>query len=131
MKAIIKVEKEVEIKYVKLQVAVRYDEEDMPSDFPHRKNDFWSPTIDVDNGQILEWEKGRSIDLHMKVCDDGSYYLLDGNKNLILSIEQDYVPNKLIPGEYGDYIIMNINENGIITNWKSNPSISDFTEDED
>lgn len=122
----IKNEKEVELKYVKLQVAVRYEDEDMANDFPHREGDIWSPTIDLDSGQILDWEKGVIEDLYMKICDEGCYYLLDENKNIVLSIVQYYVPNKLLPGAYGDYIDFNINENGVITNWYSNPSIEDF-----
>lgn len=128
MKAIIKVEKEIEIRYVKLQVAVRYEEEDIPNDFPHRKGDLWCPTIDIDSGQILDWDQGRSLDLYMKVCDEGSYYLLDDSKNIVLSMEQDYVPNQLIPGSYGDYISLRINQDGLIENWPKTPNISDFTE---
>jgi len=131
MKAIIKIEKEVEIKYVKVQVAVRYEEEDIPNDFPLRSGDMWNAIIDIDNGIVMDWPKGEKGNLEMKICDEGSYYLLDENYNTILSIEEDYVPNKLLPGSYGDYLKLHIGENGIITNWYSKPSIEDFIEDED
>ena len=126
MKATIKVEKEVEIKYVKVQVAVRYDEEDIPNDFPLRTGDMWNAIIDIDNGIVIDWPKGEKGNLEMKICDEGSYYLLDENYDTILSIEEDYVPNKLLPGSYGDYLKLHINENGTITNWYSQPSIEDF-----
>lgn len=126
MKAIIKVEKEVEIKYVKIQVAVRYEEEDIPNDFPLRSGDMWNAIIDIDNGVIMDWPKGEKGNLEMKICDEGSYYLLDENYDTILSIEEDYVPNKLLPGSYGDYLKLHIGENGVISNWYSKPSIEDF-----
>jgi len=126
MKATIKVEKEVEIKYVKLQVAVRYEEEDIPNNFPLRSGDMWNAIIDIDNGIVMDWPKGEKGNLEMKICDEGSYYLLDENYDTILSIEEDYVPNKLLPGSYGDYLKLHIGENGVISNWYSKPSIEDF-----
>jgi hypothetical protein len=126
MKAIIKVEKEVEIKYVKVQVAVRYEEEDIPNNFPLRNGDMWNAKIDIDRGVVIDWPNGEKGNLEMKICDEGSYYLLDENDNVILKIEEDYVPNRLLPGSYGDYLKLHINENGVITNWYSKPSIEDF-----
>ena len=131
MKAIIKVEKEVEIYAVKFSVAVRYDEEDIPNNFPLREGDMWNAIITIDEGRIIGWPEGQKGHLAMKVCDQGSYYLLDANHNTILSIEEDYVPNKLIPGKYGDYIDLHIGASGLIGNWYSKPSISDFIPNED
>ena len=52
------------------------------------------------------------------------------NKQLI--VEKDgYVPNALLPGNYGDYLSLNINENGLITNWRPDANLSDFEEDDD
>ena len=131
MKATIKVKKEVEITMVKVDVAVRYDEKDIPNDFPLRKGDVWSAIINIDEGRVLDWPKGEKRHLSMKVCDEGSYFLLDAEGNTVLSIEQDYVPNALLPGKWGDYIDLHIGENGLISNWYSRPSISDFISDED
>jgi uncharacterized protein YuzE len=46
--------------------------------------------------------------------------LQDAEGNTILSIEQDYVPKMMCPKEsgYGDYIIMDIDENGKIANFR-------------
>ena len=126
MKAEILIKKTVEIKYVIVDIAVRYGVEDIPLDFPLRKDDRWKATIDIDNGKILEWTLGAKGHLHMKVCDEGTYHLVDVENNIVASIEEDYVPNDLIPGEYGDYIDLHINEYGTITNWYSKPSIDDF-----
>lgn len=126
MRAKIKVEKEIDIKMVKVDIAVRYGEEDIPMDFPLRSGDMWSAIIDIDKGMVLDWPKGIKGNLSMKVCDEGSYFLLDEKGNTVLYIENDYVPNQLLPGKYGDYLELHINENGYITNWYSSPSISDF-----
>lgn len=139
MKVKIKVEKEVELKTLLIKAEVLYWEDatvngvkDESGDLiPCRVKDEWCPEIDIDSGLILNWAKGVSADVHYNVCDAGSYYLNDENGNVVLSIEDDYVPNKLIPGEYGDYIIMNINEDGFITNWSKNPDIIDFLDEED
>jgi len=129
MKAKIKIEKEVEIKMVKVDVAVRYGEDDIPKDFPLRRGDMWSAIIDIDEGKVLDWPEGKTGRLQMKVCDEGSYFLLDDKGNTVLSIEQDYVPNALIPGRYGDYIDLQISESGLVLNWPNQPSISDFISD--
>ena len=133
MKANVKIEKEVDIKTIEVKAHVRYwedatingvtDEEGTLT--PCREGDLWCPVIDIDTGIILNWEKGKTADVHFKVCDGGSYYLKDTDGNIVLSREQDYVPNNLIPGEYGDYIIMSIDENGKIADWE--PSLDDFT----
>lgn len=116
----IKVEKtievEVDLSFVRIQVPVRYQDEDIPYDFPNRKNDWLDLTINADTGEILDFPKNFSYNVNMKVVDEGTYILLDQNKNEIAKIEQDYVP-KVIPGEWGDYINLII-ENGYVKNWK-------------
>jgi len=129
VKATIKIEKEVDIKSVRVEVAIRYDEEDVPNDFPLREGDIWKATIDIETGKIEGWPAGITGHLNMKVCDEGSYYLLDQEGNTILSLEGDYVPNELVPGSYGDYIDLQINDQGFVTNWCRNPSIDDFIKD--
>lgn len=126
MKLSVKTTQEVPVKYVRVVVPVRYDDEDIPYDFPLREKDEssrygydrWACTIELNTGKILEWTKGKTGDMFMKVCDEGTYKLLDERMNEVASIE-DYVPNGLIPPHdgYGDYIHLVINEDGIITNW--------------
>jgi len=97
---------------------------------PFRKGDAWVPKIDLETGTILGWPKDTSASIHYKICDNGTYALQDRDGKTIY--ERDgYVPNILCPKEngYGDYIIMDIDENGVIQNWKSN--LSDFVEEED
>lgn len=121
------VKQEVDISYVQVILPVRYEEEDIPNDFPLRTGDVWKATIAIDNGQIQEWPKG--VDGHirnMKVCDEGVYKLLNHAGEEIVSLECDYVPNGLIPGQYGDYVTLQINSEGVITNWPKEPDVDRF-----
>ncbi len=130
MKQIVKEtrEREIEVAFVKVSVPVRYDEEDIPNDFPLRKGDVWEAIINADTGEIQGWPQHPACLLHMKVVDEGSYYLLDENKNQIAALVQEYVPHGIIPGEYGDYIVFEISETGRITNWKTRPDVTAFFE---
>ena len=116
---------EVEVTFVRIQVAVRNDE-DMPNDFPFRKGDLWDVTVEVDTGRILGWPDGRSEELYMKVIDSGTYTLLDSDKQALLTLAEVYVPHGLIPGEFGDYIELSIEEDGVISNWPTKPDLSEW-----
>jgi len=86
--------------------------EDKNGEMPCRNGDVWEPIIDVRTGQILNWEIGVQARLHYKVCDEGIYTF--GEK-----VWDGYVPDFMCPegGGFGDYIIMNIDENGFIKKW--------------
>lgn len=126
MKTTVSLPREIDVKYVCISVAVRYGEEDIPNDFPLRQGDTWTGKIDIDNGSIVDWPKGKEGVLSMKVCDEGTYELFDVDMESISRLENDYVPNNLLPGEYGDYIDLKIDSNGTIYNWYSSPSLIDF-----
>jgi len=131
MKTKVNTKKEVELKTLFVDAGVRYWEdatidgnEDENGDLtPCRKGDRWCPEIDIDSGQITNWEPGVKAEIHFKVCDDGIYTVKDADGNQVFQID-GYVPKCMAPKEngYGDYIIMDINENGIIDGWKFNPS---------
>lgn len=125
MKYTIKVEKEIYIKYIEVTLPIYYEKEDMPYDFPMRNGGVWAAIVDIDSGKIERWPQGREGSFYMKVCDSGTYELLDPNFKSIVEI-QDYVPNSLIPGEWGDYVDLKIDKEGYITNWPKNPSVSEF-----
>jgi hypothetical protein len=125
----ISVKKEVEAKYLDLDVAVRYNDEDMAYDAPLRDGKSWKAVINLDEGRIENWPQGETLSFHdMKICDEDIYILLDADKKEITRIE-GYVPNSLLPGEYGDYLDMDIDETGKITNWLTNASLEDFEAD--
>ena len=90
---------------------------DKPTDNIHSNHYKWMPLIDVETGKIINWVEGTTARVHYKVCDEGIYRLLDADKNIIVEVES-YVPSFL--GEDGDYIIMNIDEHGVIKNFVFN-----------
>lgn len=138
MKLTIKKEVEVDVKTLHVRAGVRYWEdatvngvEDEQGDLiPCRDGEDWKPIINIETGQITNWEEGKIADIHYKICDDGDYYLKDDKDEEIIH-QEGYVPKLLCPEEngYGDYIIMKVDENGFIKNWKFD--VSDFIEDED
>lgn len=128
----------VDIKFLQVSAGVRYWEngtvcgidDDEGTLIPHRVGDRWEPKIDIESGRIIDWPANVSASLHYKVCDDGKYSLMNDAGSIVLQ-KEGYVPDIMCPKEegYGDYIIMDINEEGFIQNWK--PDLSYFTEDED
>lgn len=130
MKATVMRPTEIDVYAVRIAVAVRYEEEDIPNDFPLREGDVWRGTVELDTGRIIGWPAGRGGEMYMKVCDDGTYELLGKDLQSIAIIE-GYVPHGVVPGEYGDYINLEINSDGIITNWPKNPDVSAWFADDE
>lgn len=138
MKITLKIEKEFDAKFLQVEAGVRYWEdaevngiEDTEGELiPCRVGDDWQPLIELETGKILNWEIGKSAKVHYKVCDDGQYILQDAYREPIKTVD-GYVISDLAIGEsgYGDYIIMDIDENGMIENWR--PSLRDFMEEEE
>lgn len=95
---------------------------------PCRSNDLWLPKIRLCDGQIMSWPEGTSADIHYKVCDAGEYFLADFNGKQIAKWNGHYVPDDILAGGdgYGDYIILKINGDGKIENWK--PPVLDESE---
>jgi hypothetical protein len=137
-KVTLKVVKEFDAKYLVVEAEVRHwedatvngEDDELGTKIPCREGNAWCPVIDIDTGQIINWTSGIKANIHYKVCDAGIYELQTADNELIVR-KDGYVPWCLSPGGngYGDYIIMNIDENGVIENWKFNARC--FTEDED
>ena len=88
---------------------------------PCREKDKWQPLIDLSQGQILNWEQGKIAKIHYKVCDKGEYFLLNENKDKVAKYYSFYVPDILSPKRdgFGDYIILNVDEDGFIDEFKN------------
>ena len=138
MKVKLTLKKEVTVKTLHVDAGVRYwedatvngVEDEQGHLIPCREGERWRPIIDIDKGQITNWTAGIEASIHYKICDDGTYTLKDENGKVV--IEKDmYVPETLYPeGEgYGDYIILQVDTNGMIKDWKFNPE--DFEDSED
>ena len=74
----------------------------------------WNLDIDVNTGRILNWTQGVTAKTWYKVCDECR--INAGNKTYY-----EYVPDFLSPAErgYGDYMHMNIAQDGTIKNWNA------------
>lgn len=108
---------------VRLSVAVKYDEDDMPTNFPGRIGDLWTVEVNLDNGKLTINRAPFppvSLDLHMKVTDCGVYTLFNHCGEALAETE-GYVPG-FFPGKhYGDYLILDIAD-GKVKNWDAKAS---------
>ena len=136
MKTIVKVATEVDIKWCVIDIEPRYigdsEDDDLPTTFPllNDAKTQWKAQVDIDTGIISGWPKGEARSMHVKVCDAGIYSLLDCDLNEVAKFS-GYVPHGVVPGSYGDYIQLTIDEDGRITNWPESPDASEFFEDQD
>lgn len=91
------------------------------------KDYFWEVNIDIDKGQIIDWPQKTIASVYYKVCDEGSYELYDEKDKLISSMD-GYVPSIMYPKAegYGDYIIMDIDENGFIQDWNAENTLTEL-----
>lgn len=136
MKAIVKIKQEVEIKTIFINIEPRYigdgDDDDVPSDFPllNASKTAWVAWVDIDTGRIQDWPQGEVREMYCKVCDAGTYALYSPTGTELAKID-GYVPNGIVPGEYGDYVNLKINADGVITNWPKSPDLSAFFGDDE
>ena len=123
---------EIEIKRLKASLGIRVWEDakvngkeiEQGTEMPLAINGRWEITINLDTGIIENWPQGTTADTYLKVCDEGIYKLLD-NKNSVIFAGGSYVPTILYPGRdgFGDYVYLNIEENGKIKNWVCNDEL--------
>lgn len=115
---------------IKCELRVRYPEDSNINGEPDSETDpqmpcmtgtdgewYWKPIINMENGQITNWEAGTTAEISYKVCDEcGLKIYRNGSKALDY---EGYVPDFLYPREagYGDYVYMDIDEHGIISGW--------------
>lgn len=128
MKTTIKIQKVVDLKTLQVKAGVRYwedsevnGEQDAESGekIPCKVGGLWMPEIDIDTGKISNWPKGVTASINYKVCDCCGWEVKDEKGDVIWSADDGYVPDTLCPKEsgHGDYIIMDIDANGIIADW--------------
>jgi hypothetical protein len=108
----------VDVDAIRVVVPVRYGEEDIPNEFFGRTGDTLELVLDLDTRRVREWPGGHA-EVHMKVVDEGEYDLLA--QGAVVASVSDYVPHCL-PGEDGDYLVMDILEDGTIKGWNPRPA---------
>jgi hypothetical protein len=126
-------------KYLKVEAGVRYwddaiingEQDEEGKNVPFKDDDTWVPVIDLDGGSVVDWPEGVEADFHFKVCDSGTYHLLDDKKEVIASRFDNYVPDGLCHGSdgWGDYIIFNVGPDGKIDKYRKNINPEDWRED--
>ena len=139
-----RVKEEVDVKTIRIEIPYcSIDvEEDWDDDLPlyNKRKETWVADVDIETGIIKKWKQGCSGRIFDKVRDGGTYHLLDENDNIVATIDDDYVPNDAIPPDdgFGDYIDLEIDENGKITNWYDKDEINlnkflnnDYDDDEE
>lgn len=79
----------------------------------------WRPIINIETGRILNWLQGNTASVQYKVCDGFSCSFTDNSGVSILDLDDGYVPSFMCIGlePDGDYIVMDIDENGYIKDW--------------
>lgn len=84
-------------------------------------NYYWEPIIDIAAGRIINWEEGKYANVYYKVVDE-CYLRYQEPNGTQYDYQRGYVPDFLSPDEngYGDYMYMNINEDGFIMDWNDN-----------
>lgn len=106
-------------------------EEDFTPPMLNAETQMLEMVIDLKEHKVIDWQyKDGYLHLQAKVCDSGTYTLLDADKKPLWQID-GYVPNKLIPpldGGFGDYIDLPIEADGNVIGWPESSNLSEFIE---
>lgn len=93
----------------------------------------WMPIIDIETGQIRNWRAGTTAEIHYRVYDGFACKIIDEKGDVPCDIKdyEGYVLDFMCPKEdgYGDYIVMDIDENGYIQDWDKE-KVLEFIENE-
>ena len=85
--------------------------------------------INLKNGKVENWNyKDGYLRMWAKVCDSGTYTLLDADKKPLWQI-CGYVPTSILPPYekwFEDYLELAVNHDGTIKNWRNNLDFSEF-----
>lgn len=121
------IQEEVEVASIRFWVAADdLDENEFPREFQGWKGDMLHMEIDLKLGLVKDWPIGETGELHLKVVDSGTYELMGPDGKVVARRENEYVPNDIIPGSYGDYIEMEIEQDGVVRDWPHNPDLDVF-----
>jgi hypothetical protein len=88
-------------------------------------------TVDLFERKVIDWDYNDYLRMWAKVCDSGTYTLLDADMKPLWQIN-GYVPNAMIPpyeDGFGDYLELAIEHDGALPQWQTIPDFSDFVED--
>jgi len=127
MKVTATIQHDFDVAMIRVSAKVRYwedsvvngDEDTDGTLIPFRRGDLWEPVIDLETGRVMGWPEGTRAEVSYKVCDEGTYHLIDQN-GAVVATREGYVPDMLAVGDhgYGDYIILTIRADGLIDGWE-------------
>lgn len=121
---------EIEFDSIKIVAETRYADEDCPDvPAPFLVGKLLTLTLDLlpdGTARVRDWPAGLAVEIHTKVCDCCSVYLLGDCDRVVASREGDYVPGFMPGKHYGDYVILDIDGDGAVTNWKKRLRDEDF-----
>jgi hypothetical protein len=143
----ISVRKNVPVRYLRMTLPLRYDDgmtrarpdgapgyyDMIPDDFPGRNGKSWEAHVDIEQRKLLDaaWRPwtGGAFYLHMKVCDEGVYELLNDDWESVAVSAGNYVPHGVVPGEFGDYVHLDVAADGTIKNLPKRINLGAFDDD--
>ena len=107
-------------------------DEDFTPPMLNEENQRLEVVIDLKERRVIDWtpEEGGYLRMLAKVCDSGTYTLLDEEKKPLWQID-GYVPNAMIPpydNGFGDYLELAVEHDGSLPQWQTDPDLSDFLE---
>jgi hypothetical protein len=116
--------------YIEVSAEVRYwedatvngAEDNEGALIPCREARYWTPTIRLADGLVMDWPQGTTADIHYKVCDAGEYWLLDDERERVAKWSGFYVPDDFLchgDNGYGDYIIFKVGADGLIEKYSA------------
>lgn len=108
-----------EFNAIRVVAKMRHQIDDAPNGMFGLTGETLDIIIDLEPEARIRGWSGPAIKLHAKVCDCCSVYFLDFQTQ-VAAVEGDYVPSFMPGKHWGDYLIFDIAENGVITNWKKN-----------
>lgn len=120
--------------HIVINVPILFRDDELPNGevLPGEKDGRWHARINLDTGVIEGWPAGKEMDLHITARDAGSYSLVDAAGATILELDEEYVPNGIIPGfNAGDTLELKIDGTGKVTNWPRTLDASDFLKDQE
>ena len=107
-------------------------DEDFTPPMLNEEDQLLEVVVDLKERKILDRKEDNGyLRLWAKVCDSGTYTLLDAEKNPLWQID-GYVPNAMIPpyeNSAGDYLELAIEHDGSLPQWQTEPDFSDFLKD--
>lgn len=119
---------ELEIHTVRIEVELHDDVSEILPKHLFNDDGELDLLIEVDTGKVVSWQGNEPVSIHDNIRNNGVYTLLDKQGKKVARLDNYYIPHDLIPGKRGEYIHIDISEDGIVKNWPDHPNVHEFFE---